>query len=155
MIFIYLCFTRSILGHEYPYAIKMKHLKPTCNVSMDDDSNMASCQSVNMNNHQHHHSMASLSTSSVYTHDFELRKRDLFTFDHTSKKLRFFHKRKTKDYLVKSPVQSSLNDESHSSSTNTTPVRTKLGQKFFGQPLDDIMKNYDQQMPPIIQVNID
>ena len=136
-----------VLGHEYPYAIKMKNIKPIGNpTTAEGDDHPAHSYS-----HPLHSSTASLNNISMTSHDFELKKRDLFNFDHQSKKLRFFHKRKTKDLLSKLPVQASFNDESHSSAS-TTPLRSKSTSQFFGQTLEQLMKNNDQQLPSVIQV---
>lgn len=127
----------------------MKNIKPVANTTAESDEHPAHTYS-----HPLHNSTASLTNISMTSHDFELKKRDLFNFDHQSKRLRFFHKRKTKDQLMKLPVQAnSFNDESHSSAT-TTPLRSKSTSQFFGQTLDQLMKNNDQQLPSVIQVMI-
>jgi len=66
------------LGHEYPYSIKMKHLKTansslTTNRSFDGDDHLSS---------QNHYNGSSTSLNNARTtnyHDFELRKRDTIT----------------------------------------------------------------------------
>ena len=121
----------------------MKHLKPNTPSSIDHNDRHVNNSSPSTT----HHSTASLNHISMNSHDFELRKRDFLSNDHLSKKLRFFHKRKTKDLLLKSPVQPSFNDDSHCSS-----IRSKGHSQFFGQSLEELIKRYEQQLPPVIQV---
>ncbi|UJR32084.1 hypothetical protein I4U23_019552 [Adineta vaga] len=125
-----------LIGHEYPYAIKMKHLKTSNNISFDGDDH-SSLQS------HHNSSTTSLNNISINSHDFELRKRDT---DHQSKKHRFFHKRKIKENYSKPPIHQ-INDDNHSS----TPVRRKSTYQFFGHVLDDLVKKSNNQLPAVIQ----
>ena len=126
----------------------MKHLKTSNNTSFDGDDHL-SIQSSATTFSNHHSSTTSLNNISINSHDFELRKRDT---DHQNKKHRFFHKRKTKDNYTKISSQEQLNDDYHSSST-ATPIRTKSSYQFFGQTLEELMKKYNNQLPPIIQVH--
>ncbi|CAF3798494.1 unnamed protein product [Adineta steineri] len=126
-----------LIGHEYPYAIKMKHLKTSNNTSFDGDDHL-SLQS------HHNSSTNSLNNVSINSHDFELRKRD--TTDNQNKKHRFFNKKKSKDNYSKPPIQQ-ITDDYHLSSTQT---RMKSYQ-FFGQKLEDLIKLNNNQLPPIIQ----
>ncbi|CAF1603929.1 unnamed protein product, partial [Didymodactylos carnosus] len=81
--------------HEYPSAIKLKHLKST---SFEDDySSHAHNDKLVSNNEK---SLINSSTSTTMSqsnillaHNFELRKRDMI--DSQTKKHRFFPKRKT------------------------------------------------------------
>ncbi|CAF1048160.1 unnamed protein product [Rotaria sp. Silwood1] len=130
-------------GHEYPYSIKMKHLKSahtilTNNRSFDGDDHYS---------YQNHHTSSSTSLNNVTTtnyHDFELRKRDVLTENQT-RKHRFFHKRKTK-------IQTQLTDEYHSSSTPylSSPNQVKNDLNFFGRTPDELIQRYNHQLPPVI-----
>ncbi|CAF1214120.1 unnamed protein product [Adineta ricciae] len=130
---------RYSYSHEYPYAIKMKHLKTSNNTSFDGDDHL-SLQS------HHNSSTTSLNNISMHSHDFELRKRDT---EHQSKKHRFFHKRKTKENYPKPPIQQTT-DEYHPASVPTT-LRRKSTYQFFGQTLDELVKKSHNQLPAIIQ----
>lgn len=141
------------LGHEYPYAIKMKQIKATNHLTCDSEEHLANNNNPFYSSPRHHHSTASLNTISNHSHDFELRKRDLLNAEHSSKKLRFFHKRKTKDFLMKLPLQPPLYDDPFGSSSSSTAFnRTKSSMQFFGLTLDELMKRYNDQLPPVIQV---
>jgi hypothetical protein len=114
----------------------------------------------------YNHSSASLNNvTAMHFHDFELRKRETISgefvdsssspidrssgaLDNPMKKHRFFHKRR-----AKTPVPQS--DEYHSSSTPylSSPNRPKTPSPFFGQPLDTLVSQHDQQLPPVILVN--
>jgi hypothetical protein len=122
----------------------MKHLKTSSNISFDGDDHL-SLQS------HHNSSTTSLNTISMNSHDFELRKRDT---ENQNKKHRFFHKRKTKDNYSKPSIQQQqFNDDYYSSSTaTTTPIPMKSSYQFFGQTLEELIKKYNNQLPPIIQV---
>ncbi|CAF1329061.1 unnamed protein product [Rotaria sordida] len=130
-------------GHEYPYSIKMKHLKSAHNIftnnrSFDGDDHLS---------YQTHHTSSSTSLNNVTTtnyHDFELRKRDTLTENQT-RKHRFFYKRKTK-------TQQQLTDEYHSSSTPylSSPNQTKNYSNFFGRTTDELIQRYNHQLPPVI-----
>jgi hypothetical protein len=139
-----------IIGHEYPYAIKMKHLKTSNNSSFDTDDHLSIQNSLTISSH-HHSSTTSLNNISINSHDFQLRKRDT---ENQNKKHRFFHKRKTKDHYIKISNQQQLSDDYHSSSTTTTtPIRTKSSYQFFGQTLEELVKKSNNQLPSIIQVH--
>lgn len=73
--FTYLVFSAFSIGHEYPYSIKMKHLKATSmhNHSFDQIDDQHS-QSLNSIQHQSSSSLNSFNVSQ--SHDFELRQRD-------------------------------------------------------------------------------
>lgn len=119
--------------------MKMKHLQSNTTLTIDHDDGHLINSSPST-----HHSSASLNQISMKSHDFELRKRDFASNEHLAKKLRFFHKRKTKDLLLKSPLQAvSLTDDYFSSRTHRA---------FFGEPLDQLIKRHDDQLPPVIQV---
>jgi hypothetical protein len=126
----------------------MKHLKTSNNISLDSDDhlslqNTATIYSLNNS------STTSLNNISINSHDFELRKRDISNSDNQNKKHRFFHKRKTKDLSSKPPlIQQPLNDD-----LTATPIRTKSYYQFFGQTLEELIKKYNHQLPPVIQVN--
>ncbi|CAF4422339.1 unnamed protein product, partial [Rotaria sp. Silwood2] len=130
-------------GHEYPYSIKMKHLKSahtifTNNRSFEGDDHLS---------YQTHHTSSSTSLNNVTTtnyHDFELRKRDALTENQT-RKHRFFHKRKTK-------TQQQLTDEYHSPSTPylSSPNQIKNYCNFFGRTPDELIQRYNHQLPPVI-----
>ncbi|CAF1581616.1 unnamed protein product [Rotaria magnacalcarata] len=137
-----------LIGHEYPYAIKMKHLKPSNQTSFDGDDRSSLHSAATMYSN-HNTSTTSLNNISMNSHDFELRKRDV---ENQNKKHRFFHKRKTKDHSSKSSVQQQqqYSDDYHSSST-ATPLRTKSSNQFFGQTFDELIKKYNNQIPPVIQ----
>ncbi|CAF3618544.1 unnamed protein product [Rotaria socialis] len=132
-----------LIGHEYPYSIKMKHLKYahatfSNNRSFDGDDHL-SCQT--------HHTSSSTSLNNVTItscHDFELRKRDTLSENQT-RKHRFFHKRKTK-------TQQQLNDDYHSPSTPylSSPNQTKIYFNFFGRTPDELIQRYNHQLPPVI-----
>ncbi|CAF3276724.1 unnamed protein product [Rotaria sp. Silwood2] len=137
-----------LIGHEYPYAIKMKHLKTSNHTSFDSDDHLSLHSTATIYS-QHNSSTTSLNNISINSHDFELRKRDI---DNQHKKHRFFHKRKTKDHHTKSLIQQQYNDDYHSSSSTTTnPLRAKPLNQFFGQTFDELCKKYDNQLPPVIQ----
>ena len=129
------------LGHEHPYMIKKKDSSNNVQLTVhSDDGPLSNSAMSNL-----HHSSASLNQIPISSHDFELRKRDFSSNEHLSKRLRFFHRRRPKDVLLKSPLQpASYNDETQSS---------KSHRQFFGETLDDLIKRYDQQLPPVIQVD--
>ncbi|CAF3630906.1 unnamed protein product [Rotaria sp. Silwood1] len=138
-----------LIGHEYPYAIKMKHLKTSNYTSFDSDDHLSLHSTATVYS-QHNSSTTSLNNISINSHDFELRKRDI---DNQNKKHRFFHKRKTKDYHTKSLIQQSQQyyDDYHSSLSTINSLRIKSSNQFFGQTCDELFKKYDNQLPPIIQ----
>ena len=118
----------------------MKHLKTPNNISFDADDHSSL--------HSHHNSSTtSLNNISINSHDFELRKRDA---EHSSKKHRFFHKRKTKENYSKPPIHQAHDD--YQSSSTATPVRRKPAYEFFGQALDELMKQSNNQLPAVLQV---
>lgn len=147
-----------LIGHEYPYSIKMKHLKATSmhNHSFDqiDDQHF---QSLNSTQHRSSSSLNSFNVSQ--SHDFELKQRDFghsagrsklaklnffneFSFsleDHPTKKHRFFHKRRTK-------LPQNLSDE--------TQNLKKSSSYLFGQTLDELLHQHDEQLPPVIMVKM-
>ena len=132
----------------------MKHLKATQNLSFDGGDEHSSPNAAISNSH-HNHSSASLNTISIHSHDFELKKRDTVNVDNQSRRIRFFPKRKTKDHhqhAAKPPLHSQFYDDSHSSAT-ATPVRRKSTPQFFGQPLDELVKRHNNQLPPVILVS--
>ena len=114
----------------------------------------------------YNHSSASLNNvTAMHFHDFELRKRENITgaltdsisspgdyacriLENPTKKHRFFHKRRAKTTLPQS-------DEYHSSSTPylSSPNRPTTPLPFFGQPLDDLVSQHDQQLPSVIMVS--
>lgn len=118
---------------------------------------------------QYNQSSASLnSMTTTNYHDFELRKRETpngeflsasplpllveveLSLDHSTKKHRFFHKRRTK-------LPQHLSDDYHSSSTPylSSPNRTKSSySNFFGHNLDELLHRHDQQLPPVIMVGL-
>lgn len=73
-VFLFFSFT----GHEYPYAIKMKHLKNAHSIY----NNNRSFDGEDHLSYQTNHTNSSTSLNNVTTtnyHDFELRKRDTLT----------------------------------------------------------------------------
>ncbi|CAF0741068.1 unnamed protein product [Adineta steineri] len=131
-------------GHEYPYSIKMKHLKTnnailTNHRSFDGDDDLA----LSTNN-QHNSTTSLNNVPTPNYHDFELRKRDIST-DNQSRKYRFFHKRKTK-------TQQQLTDGYHSSSTPylSSPNQAKSYSYLFGRSLDELILRHNHQLPPVI-----
>lgn len=131
-----------LIGHEYPYAIKMKYLKSSHNTSLDNDDQISSCQSTSTLNSRHYPSTTSLNNLSSISHDFELKKRD---YDLTSKKHRFFPKRKPKENSLKPPVQQ------QKSFDDCQRTKSSLSLQFFGQNLDDLIQKSNQQLPAILQ----
>ncbi|CAF0778650.1 unnamed protein product [Adineta steineri] len=134
----------SLIGHEYPYSIKMKHLKTnnailTNHRSFDGDDDLA----LSTNN-QHNSTTSLNNVPTPNYHDFELRKRDIST-DNQSRKYRFFHKRKTK-------TQQQLTDGYHSSSTPylSSPNQAKSYSYLFGRSLDELILRHNHQLPPVI-----
>ncbi|CAF0734403.1 unnamed protein product [Didymodactylos carnosus] len=133
-----------LIGHEYPYAIKMKHLKST---SFEDDYS-----SHGSNNNLISSNEKSLTSSSVVTttsqnnilaaHDFELRKRDMT--DGQTKKHRFFPKRKTHPKELY-PKQQFVDD--YVSSSASTPT---IKHSLFGQPLEQLVLSNNNELPNII-----
>ena len=132
----------------------MKHLKATHNLSFDAGDEHSSPHAAIGNAH-HNHSSASLNTISTHSHDFELKKRDTVNVDNHSRRIRFFPKRKTKDHqhAAKPPLHSQFYDDSHSSAT-ATPVPRKSTPQFFAQALDELVKRYNNQLPPVILVSM-
>lgn len=129
------------LGHEYPYAIKMKHLKSSHNTSLDIDDQI-SCQSTSTLNSRHYPSSTSLNNLSSISHDFELKKRD---YDFQSKKHRFFPKRKPKEHSLKLPVQQQKSFDDCQRTKSVSSLH------FFGQNLDDLIRKSNQQLPSVLQ----
>jgi hypothetical protein len=138
----------QFLGHEYPYAIKMKHLKTSLNNTSFDNDDHSSLQSTSTLYSHHHSSTTSLNNISINSHDFELRKRDT---DNQNKKHRFFHKRKPKDNYTKPPIQQQQQQQSNDDNYSSTPIRTKSSYQFFGQTLDELIKKSNNQLPSVIQ----
>lgn len=134
----------------------MKQIKATTNLNFESDEHLSSAVNGNKlfySSPRHHHSTASLNTISSNGHDFELRRRDLPHADHSNKRLRFFHKRKSKDLAAKLvPQPSSFYEDPLSSSSTTTPTRPKNSSQFFGQSLALLIQRYNQQIPPVLQV---
>lgn len=124
----------------------MKHLKTSNQTSFDGDDR-SSLHSTTTMFSNHNTSTTSLNNISLNSHDFELRKRDI---EHQHKKHRFFHKRKTKDHHSKTSLQQQQSIDDYHSSSAITPLRSKS--QFFGQNFDDLMKRYNNQIPPVIQV---
>lgn len=131
----------------------MKHLKATSihNRSFDqlDEHHVHSFSSMP------HHSSASLTSFNVsQSHDFELKQREIgsidrpfYSFrkarksrlDHPTKKHRFFYKRRTK-------LPQLLSEEN-------SPNRLKKSSSYlFGQTLDELLHQHDEQLPPVIMV---
>ena len=127
----------------------MKHLKTSNHSSLDGDDYLSTHGTSTMYSH-YHSSNSSLNNISINSHDFELRKRDM---ESQHKKHRFFHKRKTKDNHSKPLIYQQFNDEDHSLST-TTSFRAKSSEQFFGRPLNELIVKYNNQLPPIIQVDL-
>ncbi|CAF0745584.1 unnamed protein product [Adineta ricciae] len=132
-----------LIGHEHPYAIKMKHIKTT-NHGLPNQRSFEGEEFLTHPTNQHSSTSSLNNVSTTNYHDFELRKRDMLT-DNPSRKYRFFHKRKAK-------TQQTLTDGYHSSSTPylSSPNQANTRYFFFGRPLDELISRYDHQLPPII-----
>lgn len=131
------------LGHEYPYAIKMKHFKTSNPSSFETDDHLSVQSSSTL--YSHHSSTTSLNHVTSKSHDFELRKRES---DQQTKKHRFFPKRKVKENSAKLLSQTPSQDEQYSSSAL---IRTKSSSHFFGQTLDELISKSNHQLPAAIQ----
>ena len=132
----------AYLGHEYPYAIKMKHFKTSSTgnqpSSFETDDHLS-----------HHSSTTSLNHITSKSHDFELRKRES---DQQTKKYRFFPKRKVKDNGVKlMPHTPPTQDEQQQPYSSSALIRSKSSSLFFGQMLDELIKKFNHQLPPVLQ----
>lgn len=144
----------AYLGHEYPYAIKMKHFKSSTSgngSSFETDDHLSVQSSTTM--YPHHSSTTSLNHITSKSHDFELRKRES---DHQTKKYRFFPKRKVKDNGVKLLPHTPTQDEQHHHHqqqpySSSALMRSKSSSHFFGQTIDEVMKRSNQQLPAVIQ----
>lgn len=128
------------LGHEYPYAIKMKHFKTSNPSSFEADDHLSVQSSSTL--YSHHSSTTSLNHVTSKSHDFELRKRES---DQQTKKHRFFPKRKVKENSAKLLSQTPSQDEQYASSI------LKSSSHFFGQTLDELINKSNQQLPAVLQ----
>ncbi len=62
-------------GHEYPYSIKMKHLK-TANTILTNNRSFDGDDHLSLQTHYNNSSTSLNNVTTTSYHDFELRKRD-------------------------------------------------------------------------------